>query len=180
MYTDGPSHISLSCKQCSRSNLVKCSFLHRYMYNVYIPHTFWVYMRNLATEGLLLRKPSNSSPIIGMLKIKTLQYMQNHQNKMQEKSFLKPDVFLDKQNVARRPCTYIFTIIENLHIFSVDEHMACIMGKQFIFNSKVSLSLSLTPYRNAKRASDLLPEQWQQKWIAHDCLELGLDGGKWG
>jgi hypothetical protein len=62
------------------------------MYIVYIPHTFGVYMHNLATEGLLLRKPSTSSPIIGMLKTKTLQYMQNHQNKAQEKSFLKPDV----------------------------------------------------------------------------------------
>jgi len=62
------------------------------MYIVYIPHTFWVYMHNMATEGLLLRKPSISSPIIGMLKTKTLQYMQHHQNKMQAKLVLKPDV----------------------------------------------------------------------------------------
>jgi hypothetical protein len=30
-------------------------------------------MHNLATEGLLLRKPSTSSPIIGMLKIKDVK-----------------------------------------------------------------------------------------------------------
>jgi len=68
------------------------SFLHHYMYNIYVPHTFWVYMHNLATEGLLLRKPSISSPIIGMLKTQTIKYMQHHQNEMQTKLFLKPDV----------------------------------------------------------------------------------------
>ena len=49
-------------------------------------------MHNLATEGLLLRKPSISSPIIGMLKTQTIKYMQHHHNKMQAKLFLKPDV----------------------------------------------------------------------------------------
>jgi len=62
------------------------------MYIVYIPHTSWVYMHNLATEGPLLRKPSTSSPIIGMLKTKTLQYMQHHQNIMQAKLIMKTDV----------------------------------------------------------------------------------------
>lgn len=118
---------------------MKCYLLPRYMYMVYIPHIFGVYMHNLATEGLLRKKPSTSLPIIGMLKTKTLQYMQHHKIKCRRNYFWNL-MFWDKPTVAIRPCKYIFRILQHLYICSLNEHMAFIKGKQNLFSTPKSLS----------------------------------------